>query len=332
MKFVKKLFAVICMVIIIAALSVSAFAKVGSAFYYDGSEEGYRQFVASNVSEEYVKEQFKLWAKLNKEIVNNKEIDFDVTQFEMDELKVDLTKPVWWSEDWTVEQVAQLFDAKDKLSFLHQTLDAKQRQVFYAPIYYKGKFYSYAHEITYTATKNEYAITSPNMYDKDCDIILEDRLLATLQECGLSDWTPQHIFSMATTYTTFVLCTKGEETIAVYLSDTYMNTYHKDYDARFCEQRTFDKEQFVKAMSAYDAEIKKVIEANKNKPINPGGGDGAENTATTVTEGDAGKDVGDTVDPEDDAPQAPWLWIGIVGGAVALVTLILVFVLKKKKA
>ncbi len=57
-----------------------------------------------------------------------------------------------------------------------------------------------------------------------------------------------------------------------------------------------------------------------------------KNTATTVTEGDAGKDVGDTVDPEDDAPQAPWLWIGIVGGAVALVALILVFALKKKKA
>ena len=302
----KRIFKRICwstlLVVLIALMPIQSFAEMGEAFYYDGKNELYQEFIKNHSTAEQLAIPYESWMRANKYFGE------DEKNFDIQEISVDISKPIWTTQNWTKETIGGLFDAEDKAAFLHQQPEAVIKNYIYAPVYYKGEFANHTNIYFYDGFSNAYDFYGGPVSNETANYILVDRMLKTLEEYGLKDWTPQHTFMI--NGFVFVLCEKDGQTVAAYFPEAYALNHCQEFNERFLRQKFLTKEQLVSAIAEHEDKYYVKPEDRTNQPTIGGG-------ATEF---------------EEDVSRVPWLWIGIVGGAVALVALILVFALKKKKA
>ncbi len=304
----RSIYTIILFFILMIGLSLSTFAEVGPAFYFDGNDPEYQQFLKDRSLPEQASRSFARWMRINK-YFGGKEEDFNIN-----DVSLDFSKGVWITHGWTKEMLAEFFDVQDKASYLHHKKDVEKDRTLshyiHIPVYYQGVFdkYGYANVYFYEQSLGEYKEGSNPMIEELTDIIVEERLLARFKEWGLEGYIPQH--TVSANGLTFVLCQNQGQNIAVYVPSSTLVTYFPEYDERLSRQRTFTKNQLVAVIEEYENFLAQ--RRAKNEPIRATGG---------------------TMDlSEDEGPAvSPWLWVGIGGGAVALALIVLIIVLAVKK-
>lgn len=297
MKRYKKCLFTFLLILLVMIFPITAFAEVGSAFYYEGNDARLNELLQQEGLSE---QQFGHWLKINKFIPEGE-------SFEIDQVELDRTKAVWWTKNWSKEKAAEFFDVTDKLTYLQQNTNPEIDHYLYIPLYYKNEYQNYSAIYYYSATYNDYQKTDNPVVEEISDLIIEERLSGCLTTYGLSDWVPQHIISVEGF--TFVLCEKAGQTIGVYMPTNYTTNYWKELHQSFSQQRTFNKAQFLTAMTTYEVAL-----AEKNKNAS------AKNTGGGATE---------TL--EENTPPTTTVWMILGGVAFLTVAAVIVALLCSKK-